>query len=71
MLADSRDVNAVIAGVQLCQEIADSAPLRPYIKRVAAPLCGGDLEDYVRATAQSYWHQTCTAKMGQDDRAVV
>jgi choline dehydrogenase-like flavoprotein len=25
----------------------------------------------VRATAQSYWHQTCTAKMGQDDRAVV
>jgi choline dehydrogenase len=73
MLADSRDVKAAIAGVELCQEIATSAPLRRYIKRVAAPgdLHGGDLEDYVRATAQTYWHQTCTAKMGQDDRSVV
>jgi choline dehydrogenase len=73
MLADSRDIKAAIACVELCREIADSAPLKPYVKRGAAPgdLTGGDLEDYIRGTAQTYWHQTCTAKMGRDDLSVV
>jgi choline dehydrogenase-like flavoprotein len=56
MLADSRDIKAAIACVELCREIADSAPLKPYVKRGAAPgdLTGGDLGDYVRGTAQTY-----------------
>jgi choline dehydrogenase len=73
MLADCRDMKAAIACVELCQEIADSAALRPFVKRATAPgtLRGGDLEDYIRGTAQTYWHQTCTAKMGRDDHSVV
>ena len=73
MLADSRDMKAAVACVELCQEIADSAPLRPYVKRATAPgnLRGDDLEGYIRDVAQTYWHQTCTAKMGQDAMSVV
>ena len=34
-------------------------------------LTGAELEDFVRDAAMSYWHQTCTAKMGQDAMSVV
>lgn len=30
-----------------------------------------ELENYVRDAASTYWHQTCTAKMGRDARSVV
>jgi len=34
-------------------------------------LKGGELENFVRNAAMSYWHQTCTAKMGRDKMSVV
>jgi len=34
-------------------------------------LRGDDLIDYLRNSASTYWHQTCTAKMGQDAMSVV
>jgi choline dehydrogenase len=34
-------------------------------------LKGADLERFVRDAASSYWHETGTAKMGQDDMSVV
>jgi choline dehydrogenase len=34
-------------------------------------LKGGQREGFVRDAAMSYWHQTCTAKMGQDAMSVV
>jgi choline dehydrogenase len=34
-------------------------------------LKGADLEDFIRNAASTYWHQTCTAKMGRDDMSVV
>ena len=34
-------------------------------------LKGGELEGFVRDAAMSYWHQTCTAKMGHDAMSVV
>ncbi len=73
LLADPDDVKAAIAGVELCRAIADSAPLRPFVKRAAAPgdLSRDELECFVRDAAESYWHQTCTAKMGRDPMAVV
>jgi choline dehydrogenase len=66
-------VKAAIAAVELCREVADSAPLRPFVKRSVAPgdLRGKDLESFVRNAAETYWHQTCTAKMGQDAMSVV
>jgi choline dehydrogenase len=54
--------------VQLCREIGNSAALRPFTKREAMPgnLTGAELEGFIRDAASTYWHQTCTAKMGQD-----
>ena len=34
-------------------------------------LKGKDLENYVRNAATTYWHETCTAKMGRDEMSVV
>lgn len=34
-------------------------------------LRGAALEDFVRNAATTYWHETCTAKMGTDDMSVV
>jgi choline dehydrogenase len=73
MLSHPDDLKAAMAGVQLCREIGNSAALRPFAKREAMPgnLKGAELEGFVRDAASSYWHQTCTAKMGQDAMSVV
>jgi choline dehydrogenase len=34
-------------------------------------LRGPELERFVRDAASSYWHQSCTAKMGRDAMSVV
>ena len=34
-------------------------------------LKGSELENFVRDAATSFWHQTCTAKMGRDPMSVV
>jgi choline dehydrogenase-like flavoprotein len=67
------DLKAARACVELCREIGNSAGLVPYAKREAAPgnLKGTDLDNYIRDTASTYWHQTCTAKMGRDEMSVV
>ena len=59
--------------MELCREIGNSAALRPFVKREVMPgnLKGAELERYVRDAAMTYWHQTCTAKMGRDDMSVV
>lgn len=73
MLAHPDDVKAAVAAVNLCREIGNSAPLRPFAKREVMPgnLKGVELERFVRDAASSYWHQTCTAKMGRDAMSVV
>lgn len=73
MLSHPDDVKAAVAAVTLCREIGNSAPLRPFTRREVMPgnLTGPDLEHFVRDAASSYWHQTCTAKMGRDAMSVV
>jgi choline dehydrogenase len=34
-------------------------------------LKGSDLKNYIRDAASTYWHLTCTAKMGRDSMSVV
>jgi choline dehydrogenase len=34
-------------------------------------LKGTQLENFIRNAAVTYWHQTCTAKMGRDSMSVV
>jgi choline dehydrogenase len=70
---DPDDLKAAIGAVELCREIGNSAALRPFAKREVTPgkLTGAELENFVRDAASTYWHQTCTAKMGQDAMSVV
>jgi choline dehydrogenase len=72
-LAEREDVEAALACVELCREIGNSAPLRPFVKREVMPgnLKGPALEQFIRDAATSYWHETCTAKMGRDELSVV
>jgi choline dehydrogenase len=72
-LAHPDDIKAAIACVELCREIGKSGPLSPFVKREVMPgnLKGAALENFIRDAASSYWHQTCTAKMGHDAMAVV
>ena len=72
-LSDADDLKAAVACVELCREIGNSAPLRPFVKREVMPgnLKGPELENFIRDAATSYWHQTCTAKMGRDAMSVV
>jgi choline dehydrogenase len=67
------DLKAAIAGVQLCREIGNSTALRPFVKREVMPgnLKRAELENFIRDSVVTYWHQTCTAKMGRDSMSVV
>jgi choline dehydrogenase len=72
-LSHPDDMKAAVACVELCREIGNSTPLRPYTKREVMPgaLKGSELEDFIRDAAATYHHQTCTAKMGRDSMSVV
>jgi choline dehydrogenase len=73
LLSHPDDLKAAVVGVQLCREVGNSAALRPFTKREAMPgnLKGAELEHFIRDAASTYWHQTCTAKMGKDAMSVV
>jgi choline dehydrogenase len=72
-LSHPDDLKGAIACVELCREVGNSPPLRPYTKREVMPgnLRGPLLEDFIRDAAATYHHQTCTAKMGRDSMSVV
>jgi choline dehydrogenase len=72
-LSHPDDMKAAKACVELCREIGNSAPLRPFVKREVMPgnLKGAALEDFIRDAASTIYHQTCTAKMGRDAMSVV
>jgi choline dehydrogenase len=73
LLSDPDDLKALVAIVELCREIGNSDALRPFLKQEVVPgnVKGPALENYLRNTAASWWHQTCTAKMGRDSLSVV
>ncbi|HEY4046546.1 MAG TPA: GMC family oxidoreductase N-terminal domain-containing protein [Acidobacteriaceae bacterium] len=72
-LSDPGDLKAAIACVEQLREVANSVPLRPFVKREVMPgnLKGRELESFVRDATTTYWHETCTAKMGRDEMSVV
>jgi choline dehydrogenase len=72
-LSNPDDLKAAIACVEICRAVGNAAPLQDYVKREVMPgnLKGKDLENFVRNAATTYWHETCTAKMGRDEMSVV
>jgi choline dehydrogenase len=72
-LEDPRDVAAVVRAVELCREIGNSPSLREFVRRelMPGPLDAAHMERWVRRASGSYFHPTCTAKMGRDAMSVV
>ena len=72
-LAESSDLQTALACVELCREIGNAPALRPFVKREVMPgnLKGPELERFIRDAATSFWHETGTARMGQDSMSVV
>jgi len=70
---DPDDLRTAIACVQLCRELGNARAFEPLVRREAlpGPLGQAEMENYVRDAAVTYWHQTCSAKMGRDAMSVV
>ncbi|HWZ59369.1 MAG TPA: GMC family oxidoreductase N-terminal domain-containing protein, partial [Gemmatimonadaceae bacterium] len=72
-LSHPDDMEALLASVALSRAIGNSSALRPFARREVMPgkLQGAELETFVRDSATTYSHETCTAKMGRDAMSVV
>ncbi|RVU34000.1 GMC family oxidoreductase [Hwanghaeella grinnelliae] len=72
-LSEPADMKALTRCLEICREIGNAEDLRPFVKQelMPGPLKGAALEEFVRDAAGTYFHQTCTAKMGRDAMSVV
>lgn len=72
-LSHPDDMETAIACVKLCRELGNSPAFGSMSQREAMPgaLEGAELERFIRDAAVTYWHQSCTAKMGRDAMSVV
>jgi choline dehydrogenase len=72
-LSEPDDVRAVLRCVELCREIGNSAAMRPFVKRevMPGPLDAKAMVEFVKNAAGTYFHESCTCKMGTDDLSVV
>jgi choline dehydrogenase len=73
MLSHPDDVKAAIACVDVCRTLGNTRAFAPLVARESMPgnLCAAEMERFVRDAAVTYWHQTCSAKMGLDAMSVV
>jgi choline dehydrogenase len=72
-LSHPDDLTAALANITLCRELGGHSAFGELVSREVLP---GKLDDegmrtYARNAAVTYWHQSCTAKMGRDSMSVV
>ncbi|CAD5106195.1 GMC family oxidoreductase [Zestomonas carbonaria] len=72
-LGAPEDMAAAFASIELCRELGNHGAFGRLVKREVVP---GQrerraMEQFIRNSAVTYWHQSCTAKMGRDARSVV
>jgi choline dehydrogenase len=72
-LSDPDDVKAALAGVELCRALGNAGAFTGLVKGESMPgnLDRRQMERYLRDAAVTYWHQSCTARMGRDAMSVV
>lgn len=72
-LSHSADMDAARACVELCRDLGNAEAFRPYVggESLPGPLKGEAMTQFIRESAVTYWHQSCTAKMGRDAMSVV
>ncbi|WP_394840687.1 GMC family oxidoreductase N-terminal domain-containing protein [Pendulispora brunnea] len=72
-LAHTDDIKVALVCAEMARAIGNARAFMPFVEREVLP--GGksksQLEYYIRDSAVSYWHLTCTAKMGHDALSVV
>jgi choline dehydrogenase len=73
MLSHPDDVKAATGCVEICRALGNTRAFEPLVAREAMPgdLAPAEMDRYVRDAAVTYWHQTCSAKMGRDRMSVV
>jgi choline dehydrogenase len=73
LLSDPMDMIAALTAINFCRELGNSPSMRALVHREMEPRVHDDagMEGYLRRTSQTFWHQSCTAKMGNDDKSVV
>ncbi len=67
------DVKALLKGIGLSREIGNSSAMKSFVKREVMPgaLAAADMADFLRNAAGTYFHESCTCKMGRDEMSVV
>lgn len=72
-LSAPEDMKAAFASIDLCRALGNSEAFNGLIKREVVPGPQGRraMEQFIRNSAVTYWHQSCTAKMGRDAMSVV
>ncbi|MBW4542077.1 MAG: GMC family oxidoreductase [Myxacorys chilensis ATA2-1-KO14] len=72
-LSHPGDLKAAFTNIELCRDLGNSTVFEKLVKREALPgkLGRSEMENFARNAAVTYWHQSCTAKMGQDSMSVV
>ncbi|HEU5270235.1 MAG TPA: GMC oxidoreductase, partial [Jatrophihabitans sp.] len=73
-LSTDRDINVLVEGVRLAQELAHTSAMRGIVGKAltAGPMDNpNDLKQYVRVNATTLWHPVGTCRMGPDRQAVV
>jgi choline dehydrogenase len=72
-MSDPADMDAALLCIDLCRELGNAQAFKPFVKSEAmpGPLRSDAMRQFVRDSAVTYWHQSCTAKMGRDEMSVV
>ncbi|WLH10647.1 GMC family oxidoreductase N-terminal domain-containing protein [Pseudomonas hefeiensis] len=72
-LSAPEDMTAAYASIDLCRALGNSEAFNGLVKRevVPGPKEHRAMEQFIRRSAVTYWHQSCTAKMGRDTMSVV
>ena len=66
-------VKRSMTGLSLAREVGNAQALRRFVKREVMPtaLDPAAMDDFICDGVTTIWHQSCTAKMGQDNMSVV
>jgi choline dehydrogenase len=72
-LSEPEDMAAAMSAVELCRDLGNGDAFQPLVTGETAPGARDrkGLVDFIRRSAVTYWHQSCTAKMGRDSMSVV
>ncbi|WP_422025976.1 GMC family oxidoreductase [Roseovarius sp.] len=72
-LSEPEDLETAFAAVEMCRELGNHQSFTPLVRQEVAPgrRDRKALADFIRNSAVTYWHQSCTARMGRDEVSVV